>query len=31
MNVKLILDSTADIADIFGYPNPYNNVGWYMD
>lgn len=20
-----------DIADIFGYPNPYNNVGWYMD
>ena len=19
-----------DIADIFGYPNPYNNVGWYM-
>lgn len=20
-----------DIADVFGYPNPYNNVGWYMD
>ena len=20
-----------DIADIFGYPNPYNNVGWYLD
>jgi len=20
-----------EIADIFGYPKPYNNVGWYMD
>ncbi len=20
-----------EIADIFGYPNPYNNVGWYLD
>ncbi len=19
------------IADVFGYPNPYNNVGWYLD
>ncbi len=19
-----------EIADIFGYPNPYNNVGWYL-
>ncbi len=20
-----------EIADIFGYPKPYNNVGWYLD